>query len=123
MGPQQSGFRSSPPSTIGSNAGRAFRAALHGTSANGEVQQQRSSAAQLTSDSSFKAKDLAIARGLNALLQESHSEAELVATNVPDMPLGKSALGYCQVVDAMTAWLQRCLLVRGTATEVITAFT
>ena len=33
------------------------------------------------------------------------------------MPLGESALGCCQLVDAMTARPHRCLLVRGIATE------
>jgi len=123
MGPQQVGFPSTPPSTIGSNAGLAFRAALHGTPAVGEVPQERRSAAQLVSNTPCNLKDLAAARGLNVLLQESSSEADLVVTNLPDMPMGESALGYCQLVHAMTSGLRRCLLVRGTATEVITAFT
>merc|ERR1712136_446092 len=78
MGPQQVGFPSTPPSTIGSNSGLVFRAALHGTPAVGEVPQERRSAAQLVSNTPCNLKDLAAARGLN---------------------------------------------VRGTATEVITAFT
>eukprot|EP00450_Noctiluca_scintillans_P010762 CAMPEP_0194488410 /NCGR_PEP_ID=MMETSP0253-20130528/8342_1 /TAXON_ID=2966 /ORGANISM="Noctiluca scintillans" /LENGTH=254 /DNA_ID=CAMNT_0039328771 /DNA_START=57 /DNA_END=821 /DNA_ORIENTATION=- len=123
VGQQQGGFPNSPPSTIGSNAGLAVLAALQGTSAGGEVTQERSSATQLTSDAPCNSKDMATASALNALLRESSSEAELVVTNLPDMPLGESALGYCQLIDTMTAGLRRSLLVRGTATEVITAFT
>lgn len=97
-------------------------AALQGTSG-GDVPQERSSATQLTSDTPCNSKDMATASALNALLRESSSEAELVVTNLPDMPLGESALGYCQLIDVMTAGLRRSLLVRGTTTEVITAFT
>lgn len=48
---------------------------------------------------------------------------ELVVTNLPDMPSGESGFGYFQMVDALTEGLPRCLLVRGTQSEVITAFT
>ena len=98
-GPTAKRLSSSPPST---NVGRVFRAALRGTPSDGEVPQQRGSVAQLTSDSPCNAKELAIARGLNAPLQESSSEAKLVVTDLPDMLLGESVLGCCQLVDAMS---------------------
>ena len=80
-------------------------------------------AEQLSADTPCNAKDMATARGLNELFRESSSDAELVVTNLPDMPLGESALGYCQLIDAMTTGLERSLLLRGTHHEVITAFT
>lgn len=110
------GFPSEPP-TIGSQAGVVFQGALERRSAN------MTTAEQLSADTPCNAKDMATARGLNELFRESSSDAELVVTNLPDMPLGESALGYCQLIDAMTTGLERSLLLRGTHHEVITAFT
>lgn len=80
-------------------------------------------AQQLTSTKPCSAEQLGLARGLNALIREKSSGADLVVTNLPDIPPGESALGYFQMVDTMTQGVQRCVLARGTATEVITAFT
>lgn len=79
--------------------------------------------AQLSSDTPCTPQEMAIARGLNALIKESSSNADLVVTNLPDMPPNESGYGYCQLIDVITAGLKRSLLVRGTASEVITEFT
>lgn len=79
--------------------------------------------AQLTSTKPCSAEQLGLARGLNALIKEKSKDADLVVTNLPDIPPGESAFGYFQLVEAMTEGVQRCILARGTATEVITAFT
>mmetsp|Transcript_54345 Transcript_54345/g.101904 ORF Transcript_54345/g.101904 Transcript_54345/m.101904 type:complete len:1094 (-) Transcript_54345:9-3290(-) len=79
--------------------------------------------AQLDHISHCSAAELCLATGLNALIQQESKEAELVVTNLPDMPPGESAYGYFELVEEMTKGLKRCFLVRGTASEVITAFT
>jgi potassium/chloride transporter 4/5/6 len=78
---------------------------------------------QLNSNKALSVEELILAKGLNKLMVQESKEAELVITNLPDMPPGESALGYCQLVDSMTEGLKRCFLLRGTASEVITAFT
>jgi hypothetical protein len=81
------------------------------------------SGTQLSSSKACSVEELMLAKGLNRLMLQESKEAELVITNLPDMPPGESALGYCQLVNTMTQGLKRCFLVRGTASEVITAFT
>jgi potassium/chloride transporter 4/5/6 len=81
------------------------------------------SSQQLSSQAPCSKEELALARGLNRMMVQESAQAELVVTNLPDMPPGESAFGYFQLVDEMTKGLDRCFLVRGTATEVITAFT
>merc|ERR1712217_245809 len=66
---------------------------------------------------------LMYARSVNKMILDESQSADLVVTNLPDMPPGESGYGYFQLIDEMTKNLQRCLLVRGTSTEVITAFT
>jgi potassium/chloride transporter 4/5/6 len=78
---------------------------------------------QLTSTKPMSQEDLMIPRGLNKLILSESKEAELVVTNLPDMSKSESAFGYFQFVDAMTKGLPRVVLVRGTSSEVITAFT
>merc|ERR1719321_857695 len=81
------------------------------------------SAHQLNSHAPCSPEELALARGLNKMMQQESGNSELVVTNLPDMPPGESAYGYFELVEEMTKGLNRCFLVRGTATEVITAFT
>merc|ERR1719197_493275 len=81
------------------------------------------SGGQLSSTQPCSPEELVLAKGLNSLMLQESSNAELVVTNLPDMPPGESAFGYFQLVDEMTKGLKRCFLVRGTASEVITAFT
>jgi len=81
------------------------------------------SAEQLHSDKPCSEEELNLALALNHFMREESKDAQLVVTNLPDMPPGESAYGYFQLIDAMTRDLKRCFLVRGTATEVITAFT
>jgi amino acid transporter len=71
---------------------------------------------------SVEMMELAKAKGLNDIIRRESCNAELVLTNLPDMP-GESLPGYFQLVEEITKHLPRCLLVRGTASEVITAFT
>jgi len=66
---------------------------------------------------------LQAAKLLNAKMQQISKDAALMLTNLPDIPVGESAFGYMQFVEHLCAGLPRCLLVRGTAAEVITAFT
>lgn len=73
--------------------------------------------------SSLEEEELAVAVGLNDIIRSESTKAELVLTNLPDMPPGESLHGYFELVEELTKGLPRCLLVRGTATEVITAFT
>jgi len=82
-----------------------------------------SSAEQLASVQPCSKAELLIARTLNAAIVAESKESDLVVTNLPDMPPSESAFGYFQLVDEITKNLQRCILVRGTTTEVITAFT
>jgi len=77
---------------------------------------------QLTSETPLSASELALAQALNKAILSESSKAELVVTNLPDMPPQESALGYFQLVDEITKELPRSLLVRGTQLEVITAF-
>jgi amino acid transporter len=78
---------------------------------------------QLSGTRPCSAEELSLARGLNSLMTQESKESELVLTNLPDMPPGESAFGYFQLVAEMTEGLKRVFLVRGTASEVITAFT
>jgi len=78
---------------------------------------------QLTSDKPCSQDELILARGLNGIIMEESSKADLVVMNLPDMPPGESAFGYCQLIEEMTKGFTRSMLVRGTAKEVITAFT
>jgi amino acid transporter len=71
----------------------------------------------------IKASELELVKGLNSIIQSDSSSAELVVTNLPDMPPGEGTDGYFTLVEELTRGLQRCLLARGTTTEVITAFT
>jgi potassium/chloride transporter 4/5/6 len=73
--------------------------------------------------SSIEMDELELVKGLNQIIRPESSCAELVVTNLPDMLPGGSTPGYFALVEELTRGLQRCLLVRGTATEVITAFT
>ncbi|CAE8598177.1 unnamed protein product [Polarella glacialis] len=67
--------------------------------------------------------EMAVASGLNELMLKISGDAELVVTNLPDMNPRQSALGYCQYVEELTKNMNRAVLLRGTNTEVITAFT
>jgi hypothetical protein len=78
---------------------------------------------QMESDVPLSAGELALGQALNKAMLSESSTADLLVTNLPDMPTGESALGYFQLVDELTRDLPRCLLVRGTQLEVITAFT
>jgi len=77
---------------------------------------------QLTSSRDCNLAEMEVATALNKVMREISSEAELVVTNLPDMNPGQNALGYCQYVEELTKEL-RVILLRGTNTEVITAFT
>eukprot|EP00927_Polykrikos_kofoidii_P083178 TRINITY_DN8465_c0_g1_i1.p1 TRINITY_DN8465_c0_g1~~TRINITY_DN8465_c0_g1_i1.p1 ORF type:complete len:1014 (+),score=127.58 TRINITY_DN8465_c0_g1_i1:70-3042(+) len=81
------------------------------------------SARQLTSAGPCSPEELNAAAQLNQLILEESAKAELVVLNLPDMPGDMSSFGYCQLVEEMTKGLQRTLLVRGTAKEVIAQFT
>jgi len=72
---------------------------------------------------SIEDQELELVKGLNKIIQSESENAELVVTNLPDMPPGESIIGYFTLIEELTKGLQRCLLARGTATEVITAFT
>ncbi|CAE7264818.1 SLC12A7 [Symbiodinium sp. KB8] len=80
-------------------------------------------ARQLAATSPCSPDELSVVSTLNKVILEESQEADLVCTNLPDMPPSDSALGYCQLVEAMTANMKRVILVRGTSSEVITAFT
>ncbi|CAE7477296.1 Slc12a4 [Symbiodinium natans] len=80
-------------------------------------------ARQLTTTSPCSPEELSVVSVLNKVILEESEAADLVCTNLPDMPPSDSALGYCQLVEAMTANMKRVILVRGTSSEVITAFT
>jgi len=82
-----------------------------------------SRADQLVSAQPCSADELAVASALGAVVAKESQEADLVVTNLPDMPPDESAFAYFEIVDEMTKGLKRCLLVRGTASEVITQFT
>ena len=55
--------------------------------------------------------------------EESADSAALVVVNLPDLPVGETAFGWCELVEVLTENLSRTLLVRGTQAEVITAYT
>lgn len=80
-------------------------------------------ARQLAATSPCSPEELSVVSVLNKVMLEESRGAELVCTNLPDMPPSDSSLGYCQLVEAMTAEMKRVILVRGTSSEVITAFT
>ncbi|CEM08836.1 unnamed protein product [Vitrella brassicaformis CCMP3155] len=63
------------------------------------------------------------AKALNAAFRSRSLSADLVVTNLPDVPQDHSAFGYMQFVEVLCADLKRVVLIRGSATEVITAFT
>lgn len=78
---------------------------------------------QLTSSAPCCPEHLALATALNeVMVRESEQHAELVVVNLPDLPACVSGLGWFQLVEELTKNIKRCLLVRGTQTEVITAF-
>lgn len=81
------------------------------------------SAEQLKSTAQCSGQEMTLARGLNKMIAQESAGSELVVTNLPDMPPGESAYGYFELVEEMTKNVKRCFLVRGTTTEVITAFT
>mmetsp|Transcript_74020 Transcript_74020/g.131003 ORF Transcript_74020/g.131003 Transcript_74020/m.131003 type:complete len:234 (-) Transcript_74020:89-790(-) len=81
------------------------------------------SQAQLDSVEACSAQELMLASELNSLMMQESKDAELVVTNLPDMPPGESAYGYFELIEEMTRNFQRCFLVRGTGSEVITSFT
>jgi len=81
------------------------------------------SSAQLTSPIPCSTNELLLAHGLNSIIVTESCDADLVITNLPDMPSAESAYGYFELVEEMTKNLKRCVLVRGNGTEVITAFT
>lgn len=72
---------------------------------------------------SIEDQELELVKGLSKIILSESESAELVVTNLPDMPPGESMAGYFTLVEELTRGLQRCLLARGTAMEVITAFT
>lgn len=76
-----------------------------------------------TAGNPIEQEEFELASGLNQLIQSESASAELVVTNLPDMPPGGSVPGYFALVDELTKGLRRSLLARGTASEVITAFT
>ena len=78
---------------------------------------------QLAATSPCSPQELSVVSVLNKVMLEESRDAELVCTNLPDMPPSDSSLGYCQLVEAMTSEMKRVILVRGTSSEVITAFT
>jgi len=77
----------------------------------------------LEEGSSIEKEEFELLSGLNQIIQSESTSADLVVTNLPDMPPGASIHGYFTLIEELTRGLQRCLLARGTATEVITAFT
>eukprot|EP00931_Biecheleriopsis_adriatica_P058779 TRINITY_DN35076_c0_g1_i1.p1 TRINITY_DN35076_c0_g1~~TRINITY_DN35076_c0_g1_i1.p1 ORF type:complete len:1025 (+),score=157.76 TRINITY_DN35076_c0_g1_i1:47-3121(+) len=78
---------------------------------------------QLTATTPCSLDELSLVMELNQLMLEESRTADLVCTNLPDMPAAESAFGYCQLVEAMTKDMKRAFLLRGTSSEVITAFT
>eukprot|EP00920_Eleutheroschizon_duboscqi_P005241 GHVT01012074.1.p1 GENE.GHVT01012074.1~~GHVT01012074.1.p1 ORF type:complete len:758 (-),score=40.98 GHVT01012074.1:237-2510(-) len=78
---------------------------------------------QLLSEEPCSAELLEGAQILNSAFQEMSSEASLIVTNLPDVPSQQSALAYMQFVEILCDGNARTLLLRGSATEVITAFT
>jgi len=78
---------------------------------------------RLESDRVCSEEVLASAKLLNSKMQQMSKNSALVVTNLPDVPVGESAFGYMQFVEHLCAGLPPVLLVRGTAVEVITAYT
>eukprot|EP00930_Biecheleria_cincta_P096598 TRINITY_DN8841_c0_g1_i2.p1 TRINITY_DN8841_c0_g1~~TRINITY_DN8841_c0_g1_i2.p1 ORF type:complete len:1089 (+),score=175.20 TRINITY_DN8841_c0_g1_i2:220-3267(+) len=78
---------------------------------------------QMTAQKVCNEDELALVTVLNRLMLEESKDAELVVTNLPDMPPTDSALGYFRLIEALTKDMKRVLLLRGTTNEVITAFT
>jgi len=77
---------------------------------------------QMNSVAPCSRQEMDLAESLNAVIVQQSASSDLVVTNLPDMPPSESAFGYFQLVDTMMKGLQNCILVRGTSTEVITAF-
>jgi len=78
---------------------------------------------QLTSTEPASRHEIEDAKSLNEIIVNESSCAGLVLLNLPDLPEGESAFGYCHLVERLTKGIRRCILVGGCATEVITAFT
>jgi len=85
--------------------------------------QEFTNKAQLTSTQPANRDEMEDARSLNEIIARESSCAGLVLLNLPDLPEGESAFGYCQIVERLTKGIHRCILVGGCATEVITALT
>lgn len=79
--------------------------------------------AQLTSLKPCSERVMQGAKILNGAMLKQSSNSALVITNLPDIPQNESAFGYMQFIETLTAGIDRMLLVRGTSTEVISAFT
>uniref|UniRef100_A0A7S4LQN6 Uncharacterized protein n=1 Tax=Oxyrrhis marina TaxID=2969 RepID=A0A7S4LQN6_OXYMA len=78
---------------------------------------------RLTSTKPAVEENLKRVKMLNAAIVKQSGKAQLVITNLPDVPSDETGFGYMQLVEHLTADLERVLLVRGASTEVITAFT
>jgi len=78
---------------------------------------------QLTSTQPASRHEMEDAKNLNEIIVSESSHAGLVLLNLPDLPEGESAFGYCQIVERLTKGIHRSILVGGCASEVITAFT
>lgn len=85
--------------------------------------QEFTSKDQLTSTKHASRDEMEDAMSLNEIIASESSGAGLVLLNLPNLPEGESAFGYCQIVERLTRGIDRCILVGGCATEVITAFT
>jgi len=78
---------------------------------------------RLKSNTPCSDANLNCAKVLNAAMKKQSANSNLVITNLPDVPENESAFGYMQFIEHLTAELPRCLLIRGNAGEMITAFT
>jgi len=78
---------------------------------------------RLKSNTPCTEKTLECAKKLNEAIKKQSGNASMVITNLPDVPEEESAFGYMQFIEHLTAELPRTLLIRGTAGEMITAFT
>eukprot|EP00397_Hematodinium_sp_SG-2012_P000654 GEMP01000655.1.p1 GENE.GEMP01000655.1~~GEMP01000655.1.p1 ORF type:complete len:1164 (+),score=229.63 GEMP01000655.1:211-3702(+) len=78
---------------------------------------------RLESDQPCSPEILAAAKMLNSRMRQVSKKASLIVTNLPDVPEAESAFGYMQFVEHLCNELPPVMLVRGTAAEVITAYT
>jgi len=78
---------------------------------------------RLTENTPCGEEILNCAKLLNKAMKKQSAKSQLVVTNLPDVPDNESAFGYMQFLEHLTTGLPRALLVRGTATEVISAYT